>query len=139
MADPSLAETQSDDKNDNNEGPEICPYPGGKARSEVWKYFGFYKAKIGPPTKENLDMTHAVCRLCRKKYANKGSTFSLSFCFKNIWTQNVTIYLLDYKLLNILYLNRLKASSNCSFLKRLFRPRRSSVYEAFKKAGFKVF
>ena len=28
--------------------------------------------KEGPKTKENLDMTKVICRLCRKQYANKG-------------------------------------------------------------------
>ena len=42
------------------------------ARSKVWEYFGFYQVKEGPKTKENLDMTKVICRLCRKQYANKG-------------------------------------------------------------------
>ena len=50
---------------------EICRYPGN-ARSKVWGYFGFYQLKEGPKTKENLDMTKVICRLCRKQYANKG-------------------------------------------------------------------
>ena len=50
---------------------EICRYPGND-RSKVWEYFGFYQLKEGPKTKENLDMTKVICRLCRKKYANKG-------------------------------------------------------------------
>ncbi|KAK3584783.1 hypothetical protein CHS0354_021243 [Potamilus streckersoni] len=49
----------------------IYPYPVGKAHSRVWTYFGFYKAQEGPLTKENLDMTKVVCKLCRKEYANK--------------------------------------------------------------------
>ena len=50
---------------------EICRYPGND-RSKVWEYFGFYQLKEGPKTKENLDMTKVICRLCRKQYANKG-------------------------------------------------------------------
>ena len=50
---------------------EICRYPGN-ARSNVREYFGFYQLKEGPKTKENLDVTKVICRLCRKKYANKG-------------------------------------------------------------------
>ena len=50
---------------------ENCRYPGN-ARSKVWEYFGFYQLKEGPKTKENLDMTKVICRLCRKQYANKG-------------------------------------------------------------------
>ena len=49
---------------------EIYNYPGN-ARSRVWKYFGFQKNKEGPPIKENLDMSVAICRLCNKTYANK--------------------------------------------------------------------
>ncbi|XP_062577042.1 E3 SUMO-protein ligase ZBED1-like [Saccostrea cucullata] len=52
---------------------EIFPYPGN-TKSVVWKYFGFLKKTDGPPIKANLDMTTAICRVCRKKYANKGNT-----------------------------------------------------------------
>jgi hypothetical protein len=38
---------------------------------DVWKYFGFIKAKDGPATKTNLDMTKDIYRLCCKLYANK--------------------------------------------------------------------
>ena len=55
---------------------EICCYPGN-ARSEVWEYFGFYQVKEGPKTKENLDITKVICRLCRKQYTNKGFFFFL--------------------------------------------------------------
>ena len=48
-------------------------------RSLSWKrqvksvgIFWFYHVKEGPKTKENLDMTKVICRLCRKQYANKG-------------------------------------------------------------------
>ena len=50
---------------------EICRYPGN-ARSKVCEYFGFYQVKEGAKTKENLVMTKAICRLCRKQYTNKG-------------------------------------------------------------------
>jgi len=50
---------------------EICRYPGN-ARSKVWEYLGFYQVKEGPKTKENLDMTKVICRLCRTQCANKG-------------------------------------------------------------------
>ena len=50
----------------------IYPYPGHQ-KSKVWEYFGFYKLKDGPASKDNLDMTYAICRLCTKKYANKGT------------------------------------------------------------------
>ena len=38
----------------------------------MWEYFSFYQVREGPKTKENLDMTKVICRLCRKLYANKG-------------------------------------------------------------------
>ena len=44
---------------------EICRYPGN-ARSKVWEYFGFHQVKERPKTKENLDMTKIICRLCGK-------------------------------------------------------------------------
>lgn len=31
-----------------------------------------YPISLGPPTKENLDMTKNVCKLCRKEDAFKG-------------------------------------------------------------------
>lgn len=64
MADEQLADHPND--------REIYDYPGGRRKSKVWKTFGFYKSKPGAPTKENLDMTKAICRLCRKSYVNKG-------------------------------------------------------------------
>ena len=42
-----------------------------KKKIEVWKYFGFIKAKDGTATKTNLDMTKAIYRLCCKSYSNK--------------------------------------------------------------------
>ena len=67
---------------ENNNNYEVYPYPG-KAKSVVWKFFGLLKKAEGPPTKANLDMATAVCRVCGKKYANKGRThsFSLEFWF----------------------------------------------------------
>ena len=50
---------------------DIYPYPG-KTKSKVWNYFGFCKMKEGPPSKQTLDMNYAICKLCRKKYTNKG-------------------------------------------------------------------
>ena len=44
---------------------EIFNFPGGRRKSKVWNTFGFLKIKPGPPTKENLDMSSAICRLCR--------------------------------------------------------------------------
>ena len=38
---------------------------------DVQKYFGFIKAKDGPATKTNLDMTKDIYKLCCKLYANK--------------------------------------------------------------------
>lgn len=45
---------------------EIYPFPA-ITKSKVWDFYGFYKVKEGPPLRENLDMTKAVCRLCLKK------------------------------------------------------------------------
>ncbi|XP_033727713.1 uncharacterized protein LOC117317038 [Pecten maximus] len=54
---------------------EIYPNPGSKTKSDVWKFFGFYKINDNePPSKKNLDTTQAVCRLCRKIYRNTGNT-----------------------------------------------------------------
>lgn len=54
---------------------ELFPFPGGKARSMVWKYFGFYKVNEGPPTKENLEMNKVICKICGKGYCNNGIIF----------------------------------------------------------------
>ncbi|XP_069107962.1 E3 SUMO-protein ligase ZBED1-like [Argopecten irradians] len=57
------------------ENKTIYPHPGSKAKSEVWKYFGFLKMSDNlPPTKSNLNMNQAICRLCRKVYKNTGNT-----------------------------------------------------------------
>ena len=42
------------------------------SRTKVWEYFSFHQVREGPKTKENLDMTKVICRLCRKQHANKG-------------------------------------------------------------------
>ncbi|WAQ99568.1 ZBED1-like protein [Mya arenaria] len=57
----------------------LYDYPGGKAKSKVWLFFAFKIIKPGPPTKENLDMSKAYCRLCKKAYANKGNTTNFQF------------------------------------------------------------
>ena len=44
---------------------KIFDYPG-RAKSEVWMHFGFYKVD------NDLDTTKAVCRHCRRIYTNKG-------------------------------------------------------------------
>ena len=51
---------------------ETFEYPGRNAKSMVWRYFAFYKSKEGSATKENLDMSKAICRVCQKEYANEG-------------------------------------------------------------------
>ena len=33
---------------------EIYLYPGSKSKSEVWRYFGFYRKAAGPPTKNTF-------------------------------------------------------------------------------------
>jgi hypothetical protein len=50
--------------------PKLYDHPRAK-KIDVWKYFGFIKAKDGPATKTNLDMTKAIYKLCCKLYANK--------------------------------------------------------------------
>ena len=60
---------------------EICHYPRN-ARSKLWEYFVFYQVKEGPKTKENLDMTKVICRLCTKQYTNKGLCLFNSYKFK---------------------------------------------------------
>jgi hypothetical protein len=48
----------------------------------VWKYFGFIKAKDGPATKINLDITKDIYELCQKSYANKEEhPFNIIICF----------------------------------------------------------
>lgn len=39
-----------------------------------------YPISLGPPTKENLDMTKNVCKLCRKEDAFKGKICLLYTC-----------------------------------------------------------
>ncbi|KAK3591722.1 hypothetical protein CHS0354_019490 [Potamilus streckersoni] len=55
-----------------NDPKTIHPYPGEKARSRFWTYFGFYKALEGPPTKENSDTMKVLCKLqkgvCKQRY-----------------------------------------------------------------------
>jgi len=54
---------------------EIYPHPGGKTMSDVWKFFGFYKIQDDePPLKKNLDLSQAICRVCRKIYKNTGES-----------------------------------------------------------------
>ena len=65
------------EENDDTGLPTIYSYPGNRSKSKVWKYFGFLKVKQGPPTRENLDKSKAVCRYCRKEYANKGLLLNL--------------------------------------------------------------
>ena len=74
MADRGETTVPKDPKKgeERQEGEEIFNYPGARRKSKVWDTFGFLKVKAGPPTKENLDMDHAICRLCRKSYKNKG-------------------------------------------------------------------
>ena len=58
-------------ENDDLGLPTIYSYPGNRSKSRVWKYFGFLKLKQGPPTRENLDISKALCRYCKKEYAIK--------------------------------------------------------------------
>ena len=54
---------------------KIFDYPG-RAKSEVWMHFGFYKVDY------DLDTTKAVCRHCRRIYTNKGKKQRL---LSNLW------------------------------------------------------
>lgn len=65
---------------------EIYPFPA-ITKSKVWDFYGFYKVKDGPPLRENLDMTKAVCRLCLKKYINKGNTSHLMGHIKKVHSE----------------------------------------------------
>ena len=44
---------------------KIVNFPG-KAKSEVWKTFGFYS------TEDGIDKSKAVCKICKAEYAYKG-------------------------------------------------------------------
>ena len=51
--------------------PKLYDHSGAK-KSIVWKYFGLIKAKDGPATKTNIDMTKDIYKLCMLSYTNKG-------------------------------------------------------------------
>ncbi|KAL4238599.1 hypothetical protein ACF0H5_003306 [Mactra antiquata] len=71
MASASATQCTSQTSSDGKERHEdVYNYPG-KARSIVWKYFGFTKKQYGPPIKSNLNMDKGVCKICKKAYANK--------------------------------------------------------------------
>ena len=59
--------------NAENFGDKIYDYPG-QWTSRCWKVFGFRKVKDGPPSKETLDMSRAICKMCRKSYVNNGKS-----------------------------------------------------------------
>lgn len=75
----------------------LFDYSGGKARSHVWKYFGFKKRSDGPPTKEHLDMTRATCKLCGKSYVNKGWWSFLYNAICSMLSKNYQMLILLYK------------------------------------------
>ena len=82
-------------------GDDIFPYPGGKARSRVWNYFGFKKRDTdGSISKDNLIMSVAVCRICHKNiYANK-CVYCVNLCsiqFKNINDVEISTTTLPYQ------------------------------------------
>ena len=52
---------------------KIVPF-GGKAKSWVWKYYGFYKNDEN----KTLEKQKAECKLCYKKYAYNGKHFFLT-------------------------------------------------------------
>ena len=51
---------------------KLFDFPG-RMRSEVWKHFGFRKVRVGPVSKDSLDMENVVCKLCMKSYKYKGA------------------------------------------------------------------
>ena len=71
---------------------EICRYPGN-ARSKVWEYFGSYQLQEGPKTKEHLDMTKVICRLCRSNMPTKvcGTCVLLISCQSHLNCCNVIL------------------------------------------------
>lgn len=77
-----IQRSESSDRGD----VEIYPFPA-ITKSKVWDFYGFYKIKEGPPLRENLDMTKAVCRLCLKKYINKGNTSHLMGHIKKVHSE----------------------------------------------------
>lgn len=77
-----IQRSESSDRRDR----EIYPFPA-ITKSKVWDFYGFYKVKEGPPLRENLDMTKAVCRLCLKKYINKGNTSHLMGHIKKVHSE----------------------------------------------------
>ena len=52
--------------------------------SKVWEHFGFYQVKEGFKTKESLDLTKVICRLCSKQYAKLQRFVAHVFCWLHI-------------------------------------------------------
>ena len=52
---------------------KIYDFPGNN-RSDVWKFFGFYKNE-----QQKVDKSKAVCKLCRKEYSYSGK---MNFCIR---------------------------------------------------------
>ncbi|XP_061758149.1 E3 SUMO-protein ligase ZBED1-like [Nerophis ophidion] len=61
------AEIQVEEKETKQPKEGIQP-PPRTLKSDVWRYFGFYRGKNG------LDRTHAICRLCNAKVEYFGNT-----------------------------------------------------------------
>ncbi len=90
------------DEEINNNEMEIFPYPG-KAKSDVWKFFSFLKKTDGPPIKANLDMTTAICRVC-KFISNGKKCFSFPSPLLLFFVINATESCLEMLRLNSNYL-----------------------------------
>ena len=67
---------------------KLYDHPGNK-KSIVWKYFGFVKTQDGPANKTTLDMSKAICILCRKAYADKVLLGCL--CIKNTFFKDLKL------------------------------------------------
>ena len=65
---------------DNQTPQKIYDFPG-KAKSDVWHSFGFYKKDNG----HELDKSKVICKICRKEYSYVGKqSIQVSQAPKNI-------------------------------------------------------
>jgi hypothetical protein len=97
----ALCFKMADNDGESNENDQkIYDYPG-QFTSECWKVFGFYKTKPGPPSKQTLDMNYAVCRLCKKKYVNKGKFVPVFFVPTSVSRELSPNVIVNYRLKSI--------------------------------------
>jgi hypothetical protein len=55
---------------DANESLELFSHPGKKTKSLAWNYFKFRKDVNG-----NIQLSNAICSICKKVYRNNGNLF----------------------------------------------------------------